>query len=354
MRVIWPIRGATSTKVFVGLSGGVDSAVSAALLKEAGYDVTGVFIRIALPGYPCTAGEDGLEAMRVAAHLKIPFCSIDLSAEYKERVFAQTLAEFKRGRTPNPDALCNREIKFGLFFEWCMKQGAAYVATGHYANTTDGRLFVGADHDKDQSYFLWAVPQKHLEKTLFPVGRYTKAQVRALAARFNLPNALRKDSQGLCFLGPLSIEDVLGRECTLTPGDVRNEAGEIVGTHRGAIGYTLGQRHGFTLFAHTPDTPPHYVIAKDPARNTITVSSERYPVGVTETEVVLAEANWLSQHEGACTARYRYRQAVIPAIRTGNTVVLREPHYVPEGQSLVLYLGDKCLGGGIVDRLALR
>src|SRR3989344_1092719 len=217
MRNTWSIKRNTSgVKVFVGLSGGVDSAVSAALLKERGYDVTGVFIRIALEGYPCTAEEDKLDAMRVAAHLQIPFLAIDLSEEYRQRVFGISIREFEKGRTPNPDTLCNREIKFGLFFDWCMAQGADFVATGHYAQVVPAKpaqkkglgsaspqpdhfseqvlLLAGADPDKDQSYFLWMVPETKLHKTLFPVGGLQKSEVRALAKKFKLPNAERKDS----------------------------------------------------------------------------------------------------------------------------------------------------------------
>src|SRR3989344_5890872 len=237
-------------KVFVGLSGGVDSAVSAALLQKAGHEVTGVFIRIALPGYPCSAGEDQLDAMRVAAHLKIPFFAIDLSKEYKKKVFEISMAEFAKGRTPNPDALCNREIKFGLFFDWCIEQGRTL-------------LKMGADPDKDQSYFLWAVPETKLKQTLFPIGSLKKIEVRKLAGRFGLPNAARKDSQGLCFLGDVSIDDMLQQELTLVPGGVLNEEGAVVGKHAGVQAYTLGQRHGFGLSVQSPSSAPQYVIEKD-------------------------------------------------------------------------------------------
>lgn len=339
----------------MGLSGGVDSAVSAALLKSQGYDVTGVFIRIALDGYPCTAGEDKREAMRVAAHLRIPFLSIDLSKEYQERVFAEAVREFGRGRTPNPDALCNREIKFGLFFEWCRAQGADMVATGHYAHLKDGLLYAGADAEKDQSYFLWAVPQERLQRTLFPVGDLRKTEVRALAKRFALPNAERKDSQGLCFLGPISLDEMLARELELRPGEVLSPAGEVVGSHEGAARYTLGQRHGFTLSASSPETPAHFVVAKDAEANTITVSPDRFPEGAEETELELAEENWIGgAQDGPYLARYRYRQPLIEARKQGSRVTLKEPHYVPEGQSLVLYDGRRCVGGGVVDKSALR
>ncbi|HEV7449682.1 MAG TPA: tRNA 2-thiouridine(34) synthase MnmA [Candidatus Paceibacterota bacterium] len=338
-------------KVFVGLSGGVDSATSAALLLQDGYDVTGVFIRIVVEGYPCTAGEDRLDAMRVAAHLKIPFVEIDLSKEYQDRVFVESIKEFKRGLTPNPDVLCNREIKFGLFYEWARANGADLVATGHYAQSKDGEFKVSADKEKDQSYFLWAVPQDVLKHVLFPIGHLQKPEVRKLAAKFGLLNAQRKDSQGLCFLGPISVGDMLKRELNPTPGDLLNEAGEVVGSHDGAVLYTLGQRQGFVLNAHTPDSVPHYVIAKDILKNTVTVSSNKFPKDASKTEVTLADINWIGQvQNGSVSARYRYRQTLIPAEldAANNKVTLLEPHYAPEGQSLVLYKQDRCLGGGAI------
>lgn len=345
------MAGADKKKVCVGLSGGVDSATSAALLLQEGYEVTGVFIKITVDGYPCTAAEDRIDAMRVAAHLKIPFVEIDLSTEYQEKVFGESIKEFERGRTPNPDVLCNREIKFGLFYEWARTNGADMVATGHYAQVQDGLLYVGIDKEKDQSYFLWAIPQETLSHTLFPIGRLKKSQVRKLAATFGLPNAARKDSQGLCFLGPISVTDMLERELTPAPGKVLDESGEVLGSHEGAILYTLGQRHGFVLQRQGPDAPPHYVIAKDIAANTIIVSPNKFPTGASRTEIALSDINWIGMIErGSCMARYRYRQALIEAqlnATTGN-VVLHEPHYVPVGQSLVIYQQDRCLGGGVI------
>jgi tRNA-uridine 2-sulfurtransferase len=345
-------------KVFVGLSGGVDSAVSAALLKQSGFDVTGVFIRIALDGYPCSAGEDKIEAQRVAAHLGIPFKSIDLSKEYADEVFVQTIDEFKAGRTPNPDTLCNQKIKFGAFFEWCIAQGADMVATGHYAQTKNGKLYKGADDSKDQSYFLWMVPKTTLEKTLFPIGRLQKSKVRELAKEFSLPNAKRRDSQGLCFLGNISIEDMLRQELLTVQGDVLDEEGSVVGRHDGALLYTEGQRHGFTLAMHTPDTKPHFVIGKDTAFNTITVSESRFPKEAKRTRITLSDANWIHKPDTEITyeARYRYRQALVPARVDADAggAVLLEPHYVPYGQSLVVYSGEECLGGGSVDKAQLE
>ena len=373
-------------RVFVGISGGVDSAVSTALLKKDGWDVTGVFIKIQIPGYPCPAARDRIEAMRVAAHLSVPFIEVDLSREYEREVFAPTIEEFKKGKTPNPDTLCNEKIKFGVFFDFCRSHGAEFVATGHYARVlqedkTWGRnglaspralqgserarrpedlseasfvaLYTAVDTNKDQSYFLWGVPETVLRHTMFPIGNLYKPQVRALAEKSGLPNARRADSQGLCFLGDISLEQMLEREVAPVQGDVLSEQGEIIGAHDGIALYTLGERHGFTLFATGPDTRPHFVIAKDIKANTITVSTSKFPQGATKTIVALEDTNWIGKvRPGECSARFRYRQALIPATLslsgTTTEVTLHEPHYVPLGQSLVLYRGDVCLGGGVI------
>lgn len=343
-------------KVFVGLSGGVDSATSAALLLQQGYDVTGAFIKITVEGYPCTAGEDRLDAMRAAAHLKIPFVEVDLSREYQERVFAESIREFEKGRTPNPDALCNKEIKFGLFYDWARAQGAEYVATGHYAQVKDGELHKGADANKDQSYFLWAVPREVMRHIMFPIGHLEKPEVRKLAGAFGLPNAGRPDSQGLCFLGPISIQDMLKRELHPAPGKVLDETGDAIGMHDGVQLYTLGQRHGFVLTTQGPTTVPHYVIGKDTAANTITVSPNKFPAGAAKTKLVLSDTNWIGDvASGPVMARYRYRQDLIHAhvdIEKGEAV-LNEPHYAPLGQSLVVYTHDRCLGGGVIQEASV-
>lgn len=350
------LGGKKKGKVFVGLSGGVDSAVSAALLQQQGYEVVGVFIRIALPGYPCSAGVDKIDAMRVAAHLKIPFIELDLSKDYEQEVFKTAIGEFEKGRTPNPDALCNREIKFGKFYEFARAHGADFVATGHYAQIINGELLMSADTNKDQTYFLWMVSQEVLAHVLFPVGHLHKDEVRALAAKFGLPNAKRHDSQGLCFLGDISMEDMLKQELIVASGDVLSEEGQVVGVHDGAVLYTPGERHGFRLFAHTPDTKPHFVVATDVAKNTITVSPNKFPVGVTKTHVSLRDCNWIGEvSPGEYMARFRYRQKLIPITLSidgeKTMVILHEPHHVPLGQSLVLYVGTRCIGGGILDEV---
>lgn len=337
-------------KVFVGLSGGVDSAVSAALLARDGYDVTGVFIRIAIAGYPCPAAEDRLDAMRVAAHLKIPFREVDLSDEYVREVFRPSIRAYAEGHTPNPDTLCNEKIKFGAFFDYCMQSGADAVATGHYAQVKNGNLYVSADKAKDQTYFLWAVPEEKLRKTLFPVGGLQKAKVRALAKAYDLPNAERPDSQGLCFLGNIGIDEMLAREVPQQPGNVLDETGRVVGRHHGTVHYTLGERHGFELATHTPHEVPHYVIDKDMRANTITVSPHTSPVHAKGVSVRLVHSNWIGKvANGPCEARFRYRQEFIPAeLVSDSLVVLHKPFYVPKGQSLVLYRGHRCLGGGMI------
>ncbi|MDE2213191.1 MAG: tRNA 2-thiouridine(34) synthase MnmA [Patescibacteria group bacterium] len=346
---------AKGKRVFVGLSGGVDSAVSAALLKKEGYDVVGLFVSIVLEGYPCSALEDRREALRVAAHLDIPFQEIDLSEEYRKRVFEVTLEDYQRGETPNPDALCNREIKFGLMYQYARAQGADFLATGHYARTHllhgEAHLLSGKDEEKDQSYFLWMLGQEELSHALFPVGSMHKSEVRALAHNLGLPNAARKDSQGLCFLGPLSMEDVLSRELSPQQGAVLDEYGSVIGTHRGALLYTIGQRHGFEISARSSHEVPHYVIEKDVLHNTLTVSTERGASG--QGEIVLHQNNWIGNFEdGVCEARFRYRQPLIGATlrrekhKTGVTVDTGSA--LPRGQSLVLYRGERCLGGGVI------
>lgn len=351
------MTGGGKGKVYVGLSGGVDSAVSAALLTKEGYDVTGVFIKIQVSGYPCPAAHDRLDAMRVAAHLKIPFIEVDLSKEYEREVFTPSITEFSKGKTPNPDTLCNEKIKFGIFFNLCRSHGADFVATGHYAQIKNGLLYAGADAYKDQSYFLWMVPAQVLRHTFFPIGHLTKPEVRAYAKNIGLPNADRPDSHGLCFLGDIAIDEMLARELVLVPGTVLNEAGEVVGTHVGAAAYTLGERHGFELFAHTPHTPPHFVVAKNLPENTITVSPHRIPMGVSGTRLSLQHLNWIGAlPAGMLQARFRYRQTLIPVTLEKNhqSALLHEPHYVPVGQSLVFYQEGRCVGGGIIEDATLQ
>ena len=337
-------------KIFVGLSGGVDSGVSAALLQKAGAKVTGVFIKGWYPpGMPCTWAQDRRDAMRVAARLGIPFLTLDASAEYKKGVIDYLLSEYAQGRTPNPDVMCNREVKFGAFYDYAKKQGADLIATGHYAQTreVDGeiQLLRGKDAGKDQSYFLWAVPKSVLSETLFPVGGLEKREVRALAERFNLPNARKKDSQGICFLGSISVEDFLKEELGSEAGIAIDTEGNEVGRHDGATLHTLGER--VRLTGAPPG--PWYVVQKDMRENILTVSKEPKQEETLQ-GIALTETNWLiDQVGGEFEAQYRYHGPIIMGNITDDTftpAAIAEP--LAPGQSLVLYRGERCFGGGIM------
>ena len=343
-------------KVYIGMSGGVDSSVSAALLKKAGYDVTGVFIKVWQPEWledttACTWKEDRLDAMRVAAKLDIPFITLDLEKEYKEEVVDYMIREYKAGRTPNPDVMCNRYVKFGGFFNWAMKQGADFVATGHYAQIIDGKLVAGNDKNKDQTYFLWTLTADQISKTLFPVGNIEKPEVRKLAKKFKLPNAEKKDSQGLCFIGKIDIKEFLSHYIESKKGNVLNEKGTIIGEHDGAFFFTIGERHGFTITKKTPNDERYYVVAKDIEKNTITVSKKEKMTGVKK--VVLEDVNW---NQGSIPvgkvlqARSRYREKLQDIIFTDqNTAEFKEAqNTLSPGQSLVVCDGNVCLGGAII------
>jgi len=380
-------------KVFIGLSGGVDSAVSAALLQKAGYDVTGVFIKVWQPDWiSCTWKEERRDAMRVAAHLKIPFVTLDLVKEYKRGVIDYMLAEYSAGRTPNPDVMCNREVKFGGFWKWAQAHGADFVATGHYAQIKEAQLramFAGVDKNKDQSYFLWTLNQKDLEHILFPVGHLEKTEVRKLAAKFGLPNSSKKDSQGLCFIGKVDIKDFLKHyvkkgQPGSTRGNVLNSAGKVIGHHPGALLFTLGERHGFIVTEKTTNDRRYYVVAKDMKKNTITVATASVYVADEHIaklrppraqfsyvqKVCIARVNWVSgiapKIGTKLMIRTRYRQPLMPATvektnptkKTAELMIaakdINDP--VTPGQSLVMYIGARgkpqeereCLGGGII------
>ncbi len=346
-------------KIFVGLSGGVDSAVSAALLLREGYEVVGVFIKTWHPeGFPCTEPEDRRSAMRVATHLGIPFTTLDLAEEYKRGVADEMLAEYARGRTPNPDTLCNKIVKFGAFHSFAKAEGAGCIATGHYVRTArkgeETHLLSGVDPDKDQSYFLWMLEERVLADSLFPIGGFTKRQVRMLARTHKLPNAERPDSQGVCFLGEVSMPAFLKAFLPLAPGNVLDEEGKIIGKHEGAALYTMGQRHGFSIFHTGPHDAPRYVIAKDIEQNSITVSPRETPrtVGLS-----LIRTNWIGTvSSGSYRARFRYRQplqgAELLLVKDETQVALEKASFVPLGQSLVLYEGERLLGGGIINSVA--
>lgn len=337
-------------KVFVGLSGGVDSAVTAALLKEAGASVTGVFIKGWYPeGMPCTWAEDRRDAMRVAARLRIPFLTLDASTEYKQGVIDYLLAEYKAGRTPNPDVMCNREVKFGAFRRFAKERGAELMATGHYARQEGGKLLRGADPAKDQSYFLWAVPQDALSMTLFPLGGMRKDETRKLAKRFRLPNAEKRDSQGICFLGSVSVEDFLRAEFGAAAGKALAEEGKEVGAHDGALLHTIGERIALTDAA----PGPWYVVAKDMGRNELTVAHA--PRAPKEAEgIAFSGALFRSEvrQDEELSAQYRYHgPRVLGMVANDRSSFLPAaplPEAVAEGQSLVFYRGEECVGGAVI------
>lgn len=361
-------------KVVIAMSGGVDSSVSAALLKEAGFDVIGVFMKCwnvdDFNGIDCTAEEDEYWARRVAQKIRIPFYSIDLVEEYKKRVVDYFVSEYARGRTPNPDVMCNNEIKFGVFFDKVINEfGADYMATGHYARimpdyrlpTTDYRqvkLLKGFDKNKDQSYFLHRVLQKKLVRTIFPIGEYTKPKVREMAKNFNLPNAEKKDSQGLCFIGKVDISQFLAEYLPQKQGVVVTTSGKKVGVHRGAQYYTIGQRRGVGTGG---GGIPYYVVNKDIKTNIVTVGS-RYDEGLFNKRLELEDVVWISSKPNLSRklqASIRYRQkpqdVVIKfGIKAGvapTSVALEfiEPQRaITSGQSAVIYDGDIVLGGGII------
>lgn len=353
-------------KVYVGMSGGVDSSVSAALLKQAGYDVTGVFIKVWQPDwFECTWREDRLDAMRVAAQLDIPFITLDLEATYKREVVDYMIAEYRSGRTPNPDVMCNRHVKFGGFFDWAMKQGADHVATGHYARVEKRgdtyALIAGDDINKDQSYFLWTLGQRELSHTLFPVGSIEKPEVRKLAHSFKLSTADKKDSQGLCFIGKIDVKEFLSHYIEVKPGNVLDQKGNVIGTHDGAWFYTIGERHGFTIHEKTPNDTPVYVISKNIDKNTIRVAPKipNTESSSAQTQITIKQLNWTlgtaPQIGAVYMARARYRQPLVPMKFTSITkdtaiVVFDTPQEtLSAGQSLVVYDGTTCLGGGIIE-----
>jgi tRNA-specific 2-thiouridylase len=336
--------------VFVGLSGGVDSAVTAALLKQQGAHVYGVFIKGWYPpGMPCTWSEDRRDAMRVAASLQIPFATLDASSEYKQGVIDYLLSEYAAGRTPNPDIMCNREVKFGAFYRYALEKGADYIATGHYARTKEGTLLRGIDETKDQSYFLWAVPKEALARTLLPLGSLKKDETRRIAQQYRLPNASKKDSQGICFLGSISVEDFLRQEIGSEEGVAYTQDGTRVGTHSGALLHTIGSR--VALIDALPG--PWYVVRKDMQQNMLTVSKERRSAGTTGS-ISLTSSNWLTDVEPGTllSAQYRYHGPIIEGSLSGDQTSFVPKDTLPEalaaGQSLVIYNDEIVIGGGII------
>ena len=401
-------------KVFVGMSGGVDSSVSAMLLVEQGYDVTGVYMKNwskDLPGMKCPWAEDLADAKRVAVKLGINFEVWDFEEEYRQKVVEYMLDEFKKGNTPNPDIMCNQEIKFKLFFEKAMERGADFIATGHYARTlalemppsghTQGRsakhmvprrasssapvLLRAVDDNKDQTYFLYRISEEALAHTLFPIGGIKKPEVKKLAEERGLHNAYKKESMGVCFVGDVGMKDFLKEYIEINPGEIREiESERVLGYHEGAIFYTIGQRHGLCLDGEkgvVNDGLPYYVVKKDTKNNIVYVSKnlndDNLWINELELKDVILRTSDLSILGPTCQpvftggsftdgelrrpghaleldkspvlVRLRHRAPLIPATFDGKTIYFDNKIKRPaSGQSAVLYDGEICLGGGII------
>jgi tRNA-specific 2-thiouridylase len=339
-------------KVYVGMSGGVDSSVTAALLKQQGYDVTGVYMKNwsqDLPGMICPWKEDFQDAKRVAVQLGIDFKMYDFEKEYRQKVVDYMVREYQAGRTPNPDIMCNQEVKFGLFLETALDDGADMIATGHYARAADGQLFTGLDKNKDQTYFLYRVTEDALRKSLMPIGELEKPAVRELAKHLSLATAEKKDSQGICFVGKVGIKDFLSHE--LGPqahGPIIDQNDKTIGEHDGAIFYTIGQRHGLNVGGGLP----YYVSRKDMQANTVYVTTNLDDADLWVKEITLQEMHWINEKPDDSReyqARLRYRGPLVPCRLKNNKLVLKEEQRgIAAGQSAVLYDADRVLGGGII------
>lgn len=339
-------------RVFVGMSGGVDSSLTAALLVEQGYDVTGVYMKNwteDLPGMRCPWADDLADAKRVAVQLGIDFTVFDFENVYREKVVQYMIDEYKLGRTPNPDIMCNQEVKFKLFLETALEQGADMIATGHYARTKNGKLLQAVDTNKDQTYFLYRVDEAALEKTLFPLGEFTKPEVRKMAEARGLFTAAKKDSQGICFVGQIGIREFLSQYVETKPGDIIDTAtNKVIGRHDGAIFYTLGQRHGLDVGGGLP----YYVVGKDMAKNEVYVSTNLNDERLWLHEIQLQAAHWItSQPEEGQTyqVRIRHRAPLVNCVYKEGVLVLDDAERaITPGQSAVVYQNGICLGGGIV------
>jgi tRNA-uridine 2-sulfurtransferase len=355
-------------RIVVGMSGGVDSSVAAMLLKRQGYDVVGVFMKNwdeKDDNGVCTATTDWQDVQDVCATLDIPCYSVNFEKEYWDRVFSDFLSEYRRGRTPNPDVLCNREIKFKAFLDFAMKLGAGRMATGHFVQSEERgghpALLRGVDPNKDQSYFLYMLKEPQLARALFPVGGLTKAQVRALAAEAGLPVSDKKDSTGVCFIGERNFRAFLQNYLPLQPGDMRTEDGRKVGTHMGLAYYTLGQRKGLGI-GGGGDGRSWFVVDKNAADNVLVVAQGEDSPQLFSRFALASQVTWIANSPPApdgepfrCVVKYRYRQPdqQVMATLAGDWLMLaadQPQRAVTPGQSAVLYSGEVCLGGAIVEK----
>ncbi|KUP05820.1 thiouridylase [Bacillus coahuilensis p1.1.43] len=353
------------TRVVVGMSGGVDSSVAALLLKEQGYDVIGIFMKNwddTDENGVCTATEDYEDVIRVANQIGIPYYAVNFEKKYWDKVFTYFLDEYKAGRTPNPDVMCNKEIKFKAFLDHAMKLGADYLATGHYAQVEerDGeiKMLRGKDENKDQTYFLNQLSQDVLKKVLFPIGSLDKSRVREIAKEAGLATATKKDSTGICFIGERNFKEFLGQYLPAQPGTMETLSGEVKGQHEGLMYHTIGQRHGLGIGGAGE---PWFAVGKDLERNVLFVEQGFDHDSLYSTSILATDISWTSdfpkEQEFHCTAKFRYRQSdnsVTVKLLDNNKVevIFDEPiRAVTPGQAVVFYDGDVCLGGATIDEI---
>ncbi len=373
-------------KVFVGMSGGVDSSVAAALLQQQGYDVVGVFMENWSEDIGCNWDKEKKDALTAAQKLGIPFRVYNFETEYKKQVIDEFFNEYKRGRTPNPDIACNSRIKFGVFLDRARSEGADLVAMGHYARVKGQglrgkyQLLKAIDETKDQTYFLSTLNQKQLSLSLFPIGNYKKTQVRQMARELGLPTAAKKDSQGICFVGNVDLREFLARHFPVQKGSVVDVDGKVIGEHDGVWFYTIGQRHGMNINSDligVKSSPiksgssasgqlPYYIVAKDAATNTLTVALGRHHPALYSSGMIVSDMHWIGRQPNlplSCQVKIRYRQQPQECWLTADSsrqtavgseqlaVSFRNPQWaVTPGQYAVFYDGDVVLGSGVIER----
>jgi len=363
--VVKNLKKPEDTRVVVGMSGGVDSSVAAYLLKQQGYDVIGVFMKNwddTDEFGVCTATEDYEDVIRVCNQIGIPYYAVNFEKEYWDKVFTYFLDEYKAGRTPNPDVMCNKEIKFKAFLHHALQLGADYLATGHYAQVKfiDGeyKMLRGKDANKDQTYFLNQLSQEQISKVMFPIGHMDKKRVREIAKEAGLATAMKKDSTGICFIGERNFKEFLSKYLPAQPGRMETLTGEMKGHHEGLMYYTIGQRHGLGIGGAGD---PWFVVGKDLERNVLLVGQGYDNDALYSDAIIATNVSWISGQEKpaqfSCTAKFRYRQP-----DHGVTVTLLENHTVSvefdepiravtPGQAVVFYNGEECLGGGTIDQI---